>query len=234
VGALQQRAAAYFSREARPFVTLTYAQSLDGSIASAEGKPLAISGPDSLKFTHQLRAAHDAILVGIGTVLSDNPRLNVRHTEGSHPRPIILDTQLRVPLDAEILTCDGPAPFIVTNETAPDERKAALEEEGATVMRLSCDRDGICLDALLDALGERGIESLMVEGGTEILTSFLRQRLVNHLILTVAPTFIGGKSVLKSLQPAGADEATYPRLQNIQYRWLGDDLILEGDPAWPE
>lgn len=234
VGALQQRASAYFTREGRPFVTLTYAQSLDGSIASEEGTPLTISGADSLRFTHRLRAAHDAILVGIGTVLSDDPRLNVRHTEGSHPQPIILDTQLRIPLGAQILSCDGPTPLIATNEAASEDRKTALEEKGATVIRLSCDRDGICLDVLLDALGKRGIESVMVEGGTEIITSFLKNRFVNHLILTIAPTFIGGKSVLDTLEPGGTDQPSFPRLQNIQYRWLGEDLILEGDPTWPE
>jgi len=234
VNALRQRATAYFEREETPFVTLTYAQSLDGSIASSEGTPLAISGAESLQFTHRLRAAHDAILVGIGTVLADDPRLNVRHTEGTHPQPIILDSQLRVPLNAQLLSCEGPMPLIATNEAAPEDRKAALEEKGATVIRLSCDRDGICLDRLLETLGRQGIESLMVEGGSEIITSFLKQRYVNHLILTIAPTIIGGQSVLKNLHPSGTDEPAYPRLQNIQYRWLGDDLILEGDPTWPE
>jgi len=233
--ALQQRATEYFSSNGTPFVTLTYAQSLDGSIASEDGHPLAISGADSIRFTHHLRAAHDAILVGIGTILSDDPRLNVRHTEGPHPQPIILDTQLRFPLKARIFECDGPSPLIATNETAPDDRKEALEEKGATVIRLSCNREGICLNSLLDALADRGIASVMVEGGTKIITSFLRQRLVNHLILTVAPTFIGGKSVLQSLQShAGEEEVQYPRLTNIQYQWLGDDLILEGDPSWSD
>jgi 3,4-dihydroxy 2-butanone 4-phosphate synthase/GTP cyclohydrolase II len=172
--------------------------------------------------------------VGIGTVLTDDPRLNVRHSEGGHPQPIILDTQLRVPLDAQILSCEGPTPLIATNEAAPDDRKAALEEKGATVIRLSCDHEGICLDVLLDALGSRGIENVMVEGGSEIITNFLKNRLVNHLILTIAPTFIGGKSALQNLHDSEAGHLTFPRLQNIQYRWLGDDLILEGDPSWPE
>jgi len=234
VGALRQRAGAFFEREGRPFVTLTFAQSLDGSIAADEGTPLAISGAESLQFTHRLRAAHDAILVGIGTVLTDDPRLNVRHSEGGHPQPIILDTQLRVPLDAQILSCEGPTPLIATNEAAPDDRKAALEEKGATVIRLSCDHEGICLDVLLDALGSRGIENVMVEGGSEIITNFLKNRLVNHLILTIAPTFIGGKSALQNLHDSEAGHLTFPHLQNIQYRWLGDDLILKGDPSWPE
>jgi 3,4-dihydroxy 2-butanone 4-phosphate synthase/GTP cyclohydrolase II len=232
IAALQNRAQEHHSHTGRPFVTLTYAQSLDGSLASADGRPLAISGAESLRFTHRLRATHDAILVGIGTVLADNPRLNVRRSEGDHPLPIVLDTQLRLPLDAQILSCEGPTPLVATNETAPDDRKVALENRGATVLRLSCDQDGICLDPLLDRLGERGVKSVMVEGGTEVLTSFLRQRHVNYLILTVAPTLIGGKPVLHSLQ-VGEEDDSFPRLENVQYRWLGDDLILEGEPSWP-
>jgi 3,4-dihydroxy 2-butanone 4-phosphate synthase/GTP cyclohydrolase II len=235
VAGLRQRAQEYFSQEDRPFVTLTYAQSLDGSIASADGHPLAISGAESLAFTHRLRAAHDAILVGIGTILSDDPRLNVRRSEGAHPKPVVLDSQLRFPTDAQILSCDGPTPIIATNASAPDARKAALEREGATVIRLDCTRDGICLDSLLETLAEREVGSVMVEGGTEILTSFLKQRHVNHIIATVAPTLIGGQPVLHSLAAGEEDgEIQFPRIENIQYRWLGDDLILEGTPTWPD
>jgi len=231
IDALRERVDKHYSREERPFVTLTYAQSLDGSIASAAGRPLAISGADALAFTHRLRALHDAILVGIGTVLSDNPRLNVRRTEGNHPQPIVLDSQLRFPLDAQILNCEGPAPIIATNESASDEQKHALEAKGATVIRLSCDRNGICLAPLLDALGEREVRSVMVEGGTEVLTSFLKQRFANYLIATVSPQLIGGKPVLNSLVDDDSS-VSYPTLENIQYRWLGQDLILEGEPVW--
>jgi 3,4-dihydroxy 2-butanone 4-phosphate synthase/GTP cyclohydrolase II len=233
VAGLRQRAQEYFSQEGRPFVTITYAQSLDGSIASPDGRPLPISGAESLAFTHRLRAAHDAILVGIGTVLADDPRLNVRRSKGPHPQPVVLDTQLRFPSDAQILSCEGPTPIIATNASAPDERKAELERQGATVIRLDCTRDGICLDSLLETLAEREVESVMVEGGTEILTSFLKQRHMNHLIATVAPTLIGGQPVLHSLGSGEEEgEVPFPRLENIQYRWLGDDLVLEGTPTW--
>ena len=233
VEALRQRIDEHFAKEERPFITVTYAQSLDGSIASPDGRPLAISGAESLSFTHRLRAIHDAILVGIGTVLSDNPRLNVRHIEGAHPQPVVLDTQLRMPMDAEILSCEGPGPIIATNQESSAERQTALEERGATVIRLNCNQDGICLQSLLDALAQRNVKSVMVEGGTEILTSFLKQRRVHYLIATIAPTLIGGKSVLHPLGGEAQDgESSFPQLQNIQYRWLGDDLILEGQPSW--
>src|SRR5262249_3832268 len=100
IAALVQRAAAHPRRTGRPFVTLSYAQSVDGSIAARPGQPLALSGAQSMTLTHQLRVAHDAILVGIGTVLADNPRLTVRLVEGKNPQPIVADSHLRFPLSA--------------------------------------------------------------------------------------------------------------------------------------
>lgn len=236
VQALHQRATNHFQRTGHPFVTLTYAQSLDGSIAAPDGSPMAISGTESMTFTHRLRAVHDAILVGIGTVLSDDPRLNVRHSTGPHPTPVVLDSQLRFPPDARLLSREGPSPIIATNERAPDDRKRALETAGATVIRLSCDPQGICLDPLLDALSDRGIESVMVEGGTEVITNFMQQQRVDHLILTVAPMFVGGKHALESLDlgSSGQSEHSFPRLENVRYQWAGDDLVLEGTPVWSE
>lgn len=236
VHSLQQKAHNHFQKTGRPFVTLTYAQSLDGSIATPSGKPLAISGDESLAFTHELRAAHDAILVGIGTVLTDDPRLNVRRTEGRHPTPVVLDSQLRFPTSARLLSREGPDPIIATNEEVARERVENLEAHGARVIRLSCDHRGICLDPLLDALREHDLRSVMVEGGTKVITSFMRQHLVDHLILTVAPMFVGGKTALDPF--AGKtenDRSTYEPLadlDNIQYQWLGKDLILEGTPVW--
>src|SRR5512135_1934375 len=106
----------------RPRVTLTYAQSLDGSIAARSGMPLALSGTESMHYTHQLRAAHDAILVGIGTVLSDDPRLNVRLTGGLSPRPIVLDSSLRCPSTARCLEA-GRRPIVATTDRAAASRR---------------------------------------------------------------------------------------------------------------
>ncbi|MFB6279228.1 MAG: GTP cyclohydrolase II [Salinibacter sp.] len=236
---LKQRVERHFAEHQTPFVTLTYAQSLDGSIAQASGEPLSISGEDALDLTHRLRAIHDGILVGIGTVIADDPRLNVRRTEASHPVPIVLDSSLRFPLDARLLDCEGPTPLIVTGPEATSDRRDALEAKGATVVQLPCAPDGgVCLESLLEALGEREIESVMVEGGTQVLTSFLRQQQVQHIILTIAPMFVGGASALNALAPTDEAEASgeadaFPQLTNIQQRWFGGDLILEGDPVWP-
>jgi 3,4-dihydroxy 2-butanone 4-phosphate synthase/GTP cyclohydrolase II len=158
----------------------------------------------------------------------------------------VLDTTLRCPPDARLLTESGPAPIIATSPDADPERQAALENAGATVLRLDCeDTGGICLEALLSALDEHDLHSLMVEGGGEVITSFLRRRLVDHLIITIAPMLVGGVHALSGLatpspeaaasgdgQPSNAP-ADFPRIENIQYRWVGTDLVLEGRPVWP-
>ncbi|PSQ96038.1 MAG: GTP cyclohydrolase II [Bacteroidetes bacterium SW_9_63_38] len=235
--ALEQRIERHFDEAGTPFVTLTYAQSLDGSIASSSGTPLPISGEEALDFTHRLRALHDGILVGIGTVLADDPRLNARRGQEDHPTPIVLDSSLRFPADARLLHCDGPPPLIFTAPDPDPDRREELEAQGATVHELPCaPTGGVCLDALLNALGNRGITSMMVEGGSQILTTFLREQRVHRVIVTMAPMFVGGTSALGPVTETsdeGGDPGAFPRLTNMQKRWYGDDLILEGDPVWP-
>lgn len=238
IATLTQRAEQYFKETGTPFVTLTYAQSLDGSIAMRSGDPLPISGEEALGLTHQLRAAHDAILVGIGTVLADDPRLNVRRSSGAHPLPVVLDSTLRFPTDARLLDREGPPPVIFTGPDADPEQQERLESQNATVIRVPYASDGtVCLDSVLEHLGKQEISSVMVEGGTEVLTSFLRHQAVQRVILTVAPMFVGGKSALDRLSQETEREVSgglqVPRLENVQQRWYGDDLIVEGDPVWP-
>jgi GTP cyclohydrolase II len=215
----------------RPLVTLTYAQSLDGSIAARAGHPLAISGPESQTFTHSLRAAHDAILVGIGTVLADNPRLSVRLVPGKNPQPVLLDSRLRMPSYANLLK-DGNLPWVITTPGAEAARQADLEKQGAKVFRLpegSC--GGIDLTALLSKLAGMGITSLMVEGGAQVITSFITSRLVDQVIVTVAPVLVGGLRVLESSLslPLGH----FPRLAQVSFHQVGQDLVLWGKPDWP-
>ncbi len=214
----------------RPLVTLTYAQSLDGSIAARPGHPLTISCSESQTFTHSLRAAHDAILVGIGTVLADNPRLSVRLVPGNNPQPVLLDSRLRFPSYANLLK-DGNRPWIVTTSSAEESRQEDLEHQGARVFRLpEGSYGGIDLTALLAKLGEMGLTSLMVEGGAQVITSFISSQLVDQVIVTVAPVLVGGLRVLESsLQlPFG----NFPRLTQVSFHQVGDDLVLWGNPDW--
>jgi len=129
------------SNHNRPSVTLSYAQSLDGSIAARSREPLTLSGVESMRMTHQLRAAHDAILVGIGTVLADNPRLTVRLVPGKSPQPVVLDSHLCLPLNANLLNLP-PSPWIAALEGADLQRRVALEARGGRVFHLPADEDG--------------------------------------------------------------------------------------------
>lgn len=229
--ALLAEVASHRQQTGRPMVTLSYAQSLDGCIAVTPGQPLALSGSQSLVMTHQLRAVHDAILVGIGTVLADNPRLTVRLVEGKNPQPVVVDSRLRFPLDASLLR-EHPLPvWIVTGEGADQSRQQVLEGLGARVLRLPINSEGqVNLSALLDHLGRLGVSRLMVEGGARIITSFLRECLVDLLVLTVSPRLVGG---LRAVGDLGEGKLVdFPRLRHPHSTWLGEDLILWGRMAW--
>ncbi len=215
----------------RPLVTVTYAQSLDGCIATSGRKRLHLSGRRSLALTHRLRASHDAILIGIGTVLSDDPRLTVRYVQGKNPRPVIFDSRLRFPLDARILKENPEPPWIITIPAADLTRGTALQETGVSVCTVPPDDSGMVdVDAALDLLYERGIRSVMVEGGAQIITSFFSKRAVDRVVLTVSPVILGGLRAVSGTD--GEELFDSLRLQFVSHRWLGEDLVLEGKPAW--
>ena len=229
--ALLARMVDHRQRTGRPFVTLSYAQSVDGCIAARPGQPMALSGPQSLVLTHQLRADHEAILVGIGTVLADNPSLTVRLVTGRNPQPIIADSRLRFPSDATLLQHPDRAAWIASSQQADGQRQAALEAAGARILWLPPNARGqVDLAALLERLGQLGINSLMVEGGTRIITSFLSERLVDSVVLTIAPTLLGGLRAVRKLRLL--DSVHLPRLRNVHYHQLEDDIIMWGDPVW--
>ena len=213
----------------RPRVTLSYAQSLDGSLSDRRGRPFGLSGPASLQLTHRLRAAHDAILVGIGTILADNPRLTARLVEGGQPQPVVLDSQLRFPMEAVLL--NGPRrPWISASDRASHQRQADLEAAGALVLRFPQDDQGrIPLPALLERLAGLGINSLMVEGGGEVISAFLSQQLIDLAVLTITPVFIGGYHLLGPwANSLHSPTPHYPRIKDPAYQNLGEDLIVWG------
>lgn len=236
---LDRDAAAEARSRKRPLVTLSYAQSLDGSIAARRGSPLALSSPESLRLTHQLRALHQGILVGVGTVLADDPQLTVRMVRGKSPRPIVLDSWLRTPSTARLLQSRGPRPWIFATEAAEGQRQAILEQAGARVFRMPADSAGrVDLHRLMATLTGLGIRRLMVEGGAEVITAFLSQGLVDRLVITIAPVFVGGQRSLERLLhpkeatfplvPSDAHGHGFPSLQEVRYEKLGRDLIVWG------
>jgi len=214
----------------RPFVTLSYAQSLDGCLTACQGTPFPISAPASLTMTHALRAAHSAILVGVETVLADDPALTVRLVPGDNPQPVILDSQLRTPPDARLLHgCNGPW-IATTPQGAQSSRRQRLEQAGARILTLPADEDGrVDLAALLTCLAAESIRSLMVEGGARVLTSFLESGLADYAVITIAPVFLGGYQVIQPARAGDEMRAVMPRLQNVQQVQVATDTVLWGE-----
>ncbi|MTV47642.1 bifunctional diaminohydroxyphosphoribosylaminopyrimidine deaminase/5-amino-6-(5-phosphoribosylamino)uracil reductase RibD [Heliobacillus mobilis] len=251
VGILAEEAAAinqpFFTwvTRGRPWVLLKWAMTLDGKIATATGDSRWISGPDSRRVVHQWRNIYDAVLVGIGTLLADDPELSVRlpeSKEGTYRNPvrIIVDSQARTPLTAKILSSEAPT-IIATSERAPSERIEALEKAGAVVLPCPTNAQGkVDLPALLKKLADRGFTSLLVEGGAQIHGSFLAQDLVDQVAVFVAPKVVGGDGAPSPVGGTGVSLMKDARvLQHSTFRPLGDDWLLQGTlqevrPCLPE
>ena len=173
-----------------PFVTMKFASSLDGKIATFSGESQWISCFESRKFVHRLRDINDAILVGIGTVLADNPSLTTRLVEGKNPVRIIVDSKARTPLDSKIVTDKSARTIIAVTENAPREKIFSLKNLGAEIIFAGKER--IDLKILLKKLGEMEITSILVEGGGKIHFSMLESGLVDKIFAFIAPKIIGG------------------------------------------
>ena len=230
IAAIAARSVGFSDRHGRPFITLSYAQSLDGCLSSSPGKPLALSGAGTLALTHRLRAAHDGVLVGIGTVLSDNPQLTVRYATGRNPQPIVLDSRLRTPLDCNLLRDPQRRLCVAASAKYPVGRRRKLEGAGATVLDASALGDGrVDLADLMPRLVERGIRSVMVEGGVKVIRSLMAARLVDYLVVTVVPRFIGGPHRVR----VQTELMEGPGMRGFLHSKIGEDLVLWGEPTWP-
>lgn len=217
-------------RTGLPFVTLKWAMSLDGKIAAQPGRPTAITGEAALKYAHTLRDTYDAVLVGVGTVLADDPQLTCRLPNGRNPHRVIVDSRLRTPSEAQIVTGALHTPtLIATTAAAPLSRVDALTAAGIDVLVQPQRTGHVDLARLLDELGRRGILSLLVEGGGTVNASFVTQRLVDKVIALVAPRLLGGAHAPTPVDGAGAAAAWEgTRLREIAVQRLGDDVAIEG------
>ena len=212
-----------FITDNRPFITLAYAQSWDGSITTRQGEALALSGTNSIRLTHQLRSLHDGILVGIETVLADDPQLTVREWQGENPQPIVLDSLLRMPSTARLCRHPDKQCWILTIQSPSRDI-----EEHAEVMTMTGDNDDrVPLQSALELLLSKGIRSLMVEGGATVITAFLEAQLVDAVVLTIAPRFVGGYKAVNKLDAITRDNL--PRIDPLYTEKLNDDLIVWGD-----
>jgi 3,4-dihydroxy 2-butanone 4-phosphate synthase/GTP cyclohydrolase II len=208
----------------RPYLVLKYAQTIDGRIATRTGDAKWISSDDERRISHALRAACDAVLVGVGTVIQDDPQLTVRMVPGASPHRVVLDSTLRVPPSAKVLEADAPT-TILSTDRSPGDRRAMLRARDVKVRLVAPGPDGVEVKAGLAALRDDGVESLLVEGGAKVITSMLGAGVVDRLIVGVAPTIIGRGT--ESVGTLGVDRVTDGiRLTNRRMHVLPDDVLL--------
>jgi diaminohydroxyphosphoribosylaminopyrimidine deaminase/5-amino-6-(5-phosphoribosylamino)uracil reductase len=213
-----------------PFVIAKAAISIDGKIATRKLSSRWISSQQTRKYFHLLRGEYDALLVGINTLIKDDPLLTVRHPnwKGKHIVRVILDSHLRFPLDARILSTLSKGKILVFSLNKASPRKAeALRKKGVEVIFLSS--PALDLKEVLSWLGKNEVSSVLVEGGSRVLTSMLEERLVDKIFVSISPKLIGGKQAPSLLQGEGADfikNSIYLKRKNSFQ--IGEDIIVEG------
>ena len=213
----------------KPYVALKYAMTADGRIATVTGASKWITGEGARNHAHRLRNRYAAILVGINTVLADNPMLNCRLPGGVNPLRIVLDSRLRIPLESNLVQTARKIPLmVVCGGEASADKKGALEQMGAEVLSLPGADGRTDLKALVSELGRRGVDSLLIEGGSQIHYSALEAGIVNHIYSSLAPKIFGGERALGPVSGAGAQQvADAFQLCRTRTQILGDDILIE-------
>jgi len=212
-----------------PFITLKYAQTIDGRIATSTGRSKWISSGPSLKYAHKLRSHHDGVLVGVGTVLKDDPELTVRLVRGRNPVRIVVDPFLKIPVNARIFGNQKDSKTIIAaTSRSADEKRTLLKEKGIEIIVIDeGDNNHVDMKKLLIELGKREISSILVEGGSKIITSFVKERLFDRMVVITAPKILGkGIEAIGDLGIEKMDDSIGLTFDKV-YR-KGDDIIVEG------
>lgn len=219
-------------RTGRPLVVLKMAMTLDGKTATAAGESRWITGPDARRHAHRLRSQADAIMVGINTVLADDPQLTVRLGKpiARQPLRVIMDSTLKIPLTARVVSSRSrQGTLIATTRRAPHARLARLRQRGIPVLILPGEKGRVSLRACLKQLARMGINRLLIEGGSELAASALQAGVVNRLHLYIAPRLLGGtdaKGVIGGSSPHNLARAL--SVSHLSTRKIGSDLLIEG------
>ena len=202
-----------------------YAQSLDGRIATRTGDARWISGEASTRYAHELRAENQAVIIGSGTAITDDPQLTVRHVAGSNPLRLVLDGRGRLPKEAKLATCKKAPTIHVTTS-----QRAIAPHVECWVVPPNRDGEGVDLEAVLARLVERGVERVLVEGGRRVITAFLKADLVDRLIVSIAPMILGeGIDAVADLGITRIAEARRLAVRRVQR--LGDDTLVDLERA---
>ncbi|MBU4488596.1 MAG: bifunctional diaminohydroxyphosphoribosylaminopyrimidine deaminase/5-amino-6-(5-phosphoribosylamino)uracil reductase RibD [Candidatus Omnitrophica bacterium] len=222
-----------FMKKRLPYVTLKIAQSLDGKIADKDGCSKWISSEESRHLVHKLRALNDAVMVGVNTLMKDDPLLNNRHCPAFKKQPlrIILDTDLRTPKASRILKNskgDG-AILIACGKGVSLKKKRSLEKKGAEVVLLPRENGRVKLISLLRYLYARGIMSLLCEGGSELCASLVKNRLADEAYFFISPKIIGGKSAPTACGGSGSSIKDATGLKDVRVETCGPDIVIRGE-----
>ena len=201
----------FYNQPKRPVITVKFAQSLDGKIATKTGDSKWISNEKARKFAHELRAKNDAILVGINTVLADNPMLNVRNVKGKSPVRIILDSDLKIPTNSNIVKTANDIKTIIFTTSKNQNKINFLLNKKVDVICMKTKK--IELEKMLEQLRKKGIKTLLVEGGGKIISSFVQGKMVDKIYIIVAPVFIGNDGI--------------PAIQNLEIKDIKNSLKLQ-------
>ncbi len=210
-----------------PFVTLKLAATIDGRIATSTGESKWITGEPARKEVHRMRSKTDGVMVGIGTVLSDDPLLTTRYVRGGVPVRIVADTNLKIPLDSRLLG-EGGRVVIATTRRASLGKARELEGMGAEVLFIPAAREGVSIGKLLATLGRMEITSLLIEGGPRIAASALREGVVDKVVIFFSPRIIGGDGIpmIGRLGTKRLNDSL--ALKELAFRKIGKDTIAEG------
>ncbi|MBR4908343.1 MAG: bifunctional diaminohydroxyphosphoribosylaminopyrimidine deaminase/5-amino-6-(5-phosphoribosylamino)uracil reductase RibD [Acidaminococcaceae bacterium] len=213
----------------RPFISLKFAETLDGKLATSVRDSHYVTGREAHVYSHYLRKIHDGILVGIGTVLDDDPELTTRLVEGKNPVRIILDSKARIPLTAKVLQGETKTLLVTGRSADADKCRELAKRKNVTVISLPCEEGIIKINALLPALYEQGLTSVLVEGGSQVLGSFLDAGAADRVYAFIAPKLVGGKAALPAIGGTGISAMSQcATVTEPELLTLGEDWLITG------
>jgi riboflavin-specific deaminase-like protein len=206
-------------------ITISYAQSIDGRIATATGESRWISGQKTLKLAHKLRRDSDAVMVGVGTVQKDDPELTCRLPRCPSPARVVFDSNLTIPMSCKIVKTAKEHPSIILSTDPPGEKRRLLNSEGVEVVVVERGAGGqVSIEEALKHLQQRGMNRLLLEGGSRMITAFIGAGVADRLVVVVAPIIIGeGISAVGDLHIGSLKDALKPR--RIRVRRMGQDVV---------
>ena len=225
-----------YSRTGKPFITAKSALTLDGYSATSTGHSMWVTGEESRQYVHSLRAEVDAVMVGIGTVIADDPQLTCRlkRGKGRNPHRIIVDTHLRMPENSRLLKDDSHAKnYIITGDNIDPQLIKRIERGNTSIIKCPVRNNQIDLNAMLEILGKKSITSILFEGGSRMMGSMVRERLIDKFLIFKAPKLLGGNDGIPMSQGRGplymSDSLG---LKNIKVKKYGDDILISGYPSY--